>query len=104
MAGTRNISTYRTFKSHIKKGSTLIHDKSIFHDRLVEKLELNSKAYLSKGRISLEGKDNPLYKDNKCCNNLKTLLKHHTGFKRSQIYDFLNLFCFIYNTPLLKVN
>lgn len=99
MAGTSNAATYRTFKSHIKKGSTIIHDKTVFHDRLIEKLKLTSKAYLSKDLITLKDKDNPLYPVNKCCNNLKILLKHHTGFKRSQIYDYLNLFCFIYNTP-----
>jgi transposase-like protein len=96
---TNNSKTLASFESHIKPGSKLIHDKEKCHNVLVEKLNLESEAYDSKDLKKLPDRDNPLNKINKICNLLQQFLHAHSGFNRSKMQDYLNLFCFIMNPP-----
>ena len=91
--------TYESFKNHISKGSTLIHDNDNAHKKLVKELQLNSIAYDS-GKIKLmSDKDNPLNRVNRIHHLLKAFLYAHTSFDRDKIQGYLNIFSFVMNPP-----
>ncbi len=89
--------TYMAFKDHILEGSTLIHDKALTHSRLIEELDLISETHYSKE------KGDPLKPINDVHSLYKQFLNSHRGFNRSNLQDYTNLFCFIYNPPYNKL-
>ena len=91
--------TFEAFRGRIKPKSTLIHDKESAHKKLVNVLELNSIAYASKDLKGLLDKDNPLYPVNRAHAILKMFLNSHSGFDRSNIQGYLNLFALVTNPP-----
>ena len=64
-----------TLSSHIKPGSTLVHDKESTHGMLVEKLGIVSEGYASAELKDHSGKDNPLDPVNRVHDLLKKFLK-----------------------------
>ena len=92
--------TKETFLGHIQKGSTLIHDRERAHNILIKPLSLTSRSYDSKVCKKLPDKDNPLQPINEQCNLLKGFLNAHRGFSREDLQDYLNLYSFIANPPL----
>lgn len=95
--------TLNAFEKHIKPKSILIHDKEKAHKDLVKLLELESNTYDSNELKKLEDKDNPLYEINHKCFLLKKFLNSHSGFNRDNLQDYLNLFCFMMNPPINKL-
>jgi len=91
--------TAEVFRGHIKSGSTLIHDGEAAHKKLIAELSLKSKAYSSKELKKLPDKENPLNPVNRVHAILKNFLDAHSGFDRSQLQNWLNLFAFISNPP-----
>lgn len=91
--------SYSTFSAHITPGSILIHDQENTHKKLVESLHLQSKEYNSKLIKELPDKENPLYPINHVHFLLKAFLNSHSGFDRSDLEGYLNLFSFIMNPP-----
>lgn len=91
--------TFELFGSHIKPGSLLIHDGEGSHDLLVEKLELISEVHKTAETKGLPDDKNPLGEVNRMCALLKRFLGSHSGFTRSELQGYLNLFCFISNPP-----
>ena len=91
--------TWSAYWSHIKPGSTLIHDGENSHTILIEHLKLNSIVYTTKDTKGLEDKDNPLDPINKRHALLKRFIKMHGGYNRENMQDWLNLFWFIANGP-----
>lgn len=77
--------TSQCFISHIKRGSTLIHDEEKAHDILVKELGLESRCYNARCCRSLSDKENPLYQINRRCFLLKRFLSSHSGFIRYDI-------------------
>ena len=92
-------NSYNTFKDHIAKGSTLIHDKESTHKRLIEKLKLSSKAYASKDLKGLADSENPLDPVNRIHSLLKMFLNAHSGFNRDELQGYLDLYAFVINPP-----
>lgn len=95
--------TLEAFHSHIKPGSTLIHDKESAHNKLVQKLSLKSVAYASKDLKRLPDKDNPLNPVNRAHALLKKFLNSHSGFNRTDLQGYLNLFAFVINPPAIML-
>lgn len=95
--------TKETFIDHIKEDSTLIHDKEKAHNCLVDILKLKSITYDSTDLKKLEDKDNPLNSINQKCRYLKRFLNTHSGFDRDNLQDLINLFLFINNPPINKL-
>lgn len=93
---------YRLFGPQIKQGSHLIHDMEHSHEVLVRRLKLESTTYNSKEAKKLEDSVNPLNQVNQYCRLLKLFLNAHSGFIRSDIQDYLNLFSFMMNPPESK--
>jgi transposase-like protein len=91
--------TSETFRNHIEKGSTLIHDEEAAHKKLITELSLRSKTFSSKELKGLPDKDNPLNPVNRVHDILKKFLNAHSGFDRSELQNWLNLFAFISNPP-----
>lgn len=91
--------TLELFGSHIKPGSTLIHDKEAAHNRLVEELSLISVSYDSKELKGLPDNENPLNPVNRVHAVLTKFLNSHSGFMRSDIQGYLNLFALVSNPP-----
>lgn len=91
--------SYNTFISHIKPGSTLIHDQESTHKKLVKALNLDSIEYPSKSVMGLKDKDNPLDPVNNVHDLLKKFLNAHSGFNRDELSGYLNLFAFVMNPP-----
>ena len=94
------------FSSHIATGSTLIHDEETAHKKLVSALSLVNKTYSANDLKGLKDSDNPLDPVNDVHDRLKKFLNAHSGFNRSSIQDYLNLFAFLRNPPyemLVKV-
>ena len=88
---------WSAYGSHIKTGSTLIHDGENSHTILIEYLKLNSIVYTTQETKGLEDKDNPLDPINKRHALLKRFIKMHGGYNRENTQDWLNLFWFIAN-------
>ncbi|GHU61038.1 hypothetical protein AGMMS49975_30240 [Clostridia bacterium] len=60
---------------------------------------MSSIAYASKELKGLSDKDNPLNSVNRVHAILKKFLNAHSGFDRSSLQGYLNLFAFISNPP-----
>jgi len=93
-------STMITFIDHIKKRSKLIHDAEKSHNGLVQELKLQSTVYHSKDLKGIPDEDNPLDPINKACNRVKSFLNSHKGFNRDHLQGLIDLYVFIYNTPI----
>ena len=92
-------SNFETFKDHIEPGDVLIHDKETKHRRLVQKLLLTSKSYSSKELRGLADSENPLNPVNRIHSLLKMFLNAHSGFNRSELQGYLDLYAFVINPP-----
>ena len=96
----------RTFATHIKEKSHLIHDKEKSHNVLSNKLSLTHDAYDGNELKKLEDKNNPLDPINKVINLIQKFLNSHSGFNREELQGYLDLFVFMSNEkrePLEKV-
>jgi len=91
--------TLEAFEKHIEPGSILIHDDDNSHRRLVKKLSLESEVYPSKSLKGLPDNENPLNPVNRVHAILKNFLNSHSGFKRNDMQNYLNLFAFVTNPP-----
>ena len=91
--------SFETFKEHIVPGSTLIHDKENTHKKLVEQLSLKSVCYSSKELKGLADIENPLEPENRVHCMLKVFLNAHSGFSRSDLQGYLDLYSFVINEP-----
>lgn len=99
--------TTATFEKHIEEGSCLVHDDEKSHIKLVEKLKLTDNSYKSSYLKKLDDKENPLRPINHQCDLIRQFLNAHSGFDRSDLQDYLNLYCFMNGKPrnkLEKVN
>ena len=92
-------TTRQTFLSHINEKSHLIHDMERSHKILVDELNLTEDKYNSKEVKKSGDKDNPLNSINRQCFYLQNFLKVHNGLDRQHLQDYVNLFCFIRNSP-----
>ena len=95
--------TFEVFKNHITPKSIIIHDKDFAHRKLVNKLKLKSIVHPSKDLKGLPNKDNPMNPVNRAHNILKKFLNTHSGFDRHNLQGFLNLFAFVTNPPVDKL-
>lgn len=91
--------TLELFRNHIKPGSTLIHDNDSAHNKLVKELSLTSVSYDSKDLKGLPDSENPLNPVNRVHAILTKFLNAHSGFKRSDLQGYLNLFALVSNPP-----
>ena len=96
---TSQKKTADTFRNHIEKGSTLFHDEETAHKKLIAELSLKSNSFSSKELKGLPDKENPLNPVNRVHAILKKFLNAHSGFDRSDLQNWLNLFAFISNPP-----
>ena len=92
-------STWNTLGSHIRKGSTLIHDGERSHSVLIEKLNLTSIVYDAEEIKKLKDEDNPLDPINEVHSLAKRFMRSHGGYNRDNLQDFMNLISFILNEP-----
>lgn len=92
-------STLKTYASHIKDGSTIIHDKEKSHNSLVKKLNLVSITYSSKELKDIKDEDNPLKPVNDLHSLTKSFMKQHGSYNRDNLQDWMNLLWFILNKP-----
>lgn len=100
---TSQKKTKDTFINHIKAGSHLIHDKEKSHKILIKELKLTDKSYDANKLKKYKDKDNPLNPINRQCYLLKRFLRSHSGFDRDDIQYYINLYCFISNPPVNKL-
>jgi transposase-like protein len=91
--------TIEAFRCHIESGSHLFHDDDNSHHRLVKELSLESTVYPSKTLKGLPDNENPLNPVNRVHAILKNFLNSHSGFKREDMQNYLNLFAFVTNPP-----
>ena len=82
---TNETRTLRTFATHIKEKSHLIHDKEKSHNVLSNKLSLTHDAYDGNELKKLEDKNNPLDPINKVINLIQKFLNSHSGFNREEL-------------------
>ena len=92
-------STWKTLGSHIKEGSTLIHDGERSHSVLIEKLNLISIVYDAEQIKKLPDDKNPLDPINEIHSLAKRFMRAHGGYNRDNLQDFMNLISFILNDP-----
>ena len=98
-----NEMSYATFSTHIAPGSILVHDKETTHKKLIAELALVSEAYSSDELQGLEDFENPLDPVNHLHYLIKRFLYAHSGFSRSEIQSYLNLYAFVLNPPSDKL-
>lgn len=90
---------YEALGLHIVPGSTICHDGSTSHGRLVRELQLKSDIHLTYETRGLSAGDDPLEKINHLHFLLKQLLKSHGRFRRDELQGYLDLFTFWMNLP-----
>ena len=95
--------SYDTFASHIAAGSILVHDKEKTHRKLVQELSLTSEEYLARDLRKMEDLDNPLDPVNHIHYLVKRFLYEHSGFAREEIQGYLDLYAFVLNPPVNKL-
>lgn len=100
---TNKTKTWDGFGTHIKPGSTLLHDMEHAHSVLVDRLSLESEAYDAKLLKGLPDELNPLQPVNRLCFLLKCFLRAHSGFNRDNVQGYLNLFSVAMNPPADKL-
>lgn len=92
-------STWKTFGSHIKEGSHLIHDGEKSHGILIRKLNLTSEVYCTEDTKDKEDKENPLDPINDIHDLAKRFMKAHGGYDRENLQSWMNLVWFILSKP-----
>lgn len=95
--------TRAAYASHIREGSHLVHDMERSHRVLVSELSLTDEAHNSKLIKSLPDKENPLADVNELCFLLELFLNSHSGFDRSRLEGYLDLFYVMMNDPEEKM-
>lgn len=92
--------TRKTFgEGRIARGSTLTHDCDQSHLALVRELSLVDVRVNASKLKGVPDELHPLQPVNRMCYFLKTFLKSHSGFKRSQIQGYLDLLYVAMNEP-----
>lgn len=91
--------TLELFGDHIRSGSTIVHDSEKAHNGLVSELNLVSEAYDSKEIRRLPDSKNPLNRVNQMCRLVQMFLPSHSGFPKSGIQGYLNMFHVMTNPP-----
>ena len=91
------------YAGHIQEGSRLIHDMERSHKVLVRELNLTEEAHNSKLIKALPDKENPLCEVNELCYLLELFLNSHSGFDRSRLDGYLDLFHVMMNAPHEKM-
>ena len=95
--------SHESFSGHIQPKSTLVHDKEATHKKLVKELTLKSEEYKATDLKKLEDFENPLDPVNHLHYLIKRFLYAHSGFARSEIQSYLNLYAFVLNPPFDKL-
>lgn len=83
----------------IGKGSKIIHDGDKSHNALIEAMGLSSEVHSTDETKGLADSENPLEPVNEIHRYLSGFIGSHRGFSRDGLQDWLNLFCFYWNTP-----
>lgn len=65
----------------------------------MKNLKLTETKYNSKELKKLTDDENPLHQVNHTCFLLKRFLNTHSGFERSELQGYLDLFTFLINPP-----
>lgn len=86
-----------SYSSHIERGAMIHHDGENGHSALVKDLALTSIVHDSRSAKKLRDGENPMEPINEVHRMLKLFLHSHKGYSRSELQDWLNLFCFIWN-------
>ena len=81
----------------------LVHDMENGHNRLVRELGLRSERHNSKLIKRLPDPENPLAAVNRLCYLLRLFLDSHTGFDRTRLGGYLDLFWVMMNPPRDKM-
>ncbi|MCH4223200.1 MAG: hypothetical protein LKF79_05445 [Solobacterium sp.] len=92
-------STWKALGTHIKPGSTLIHDGDNSHSVLISRLNLIEKKYTTSETKGLDDKDNPLDPINNLHSLAKKYMRAHGGYDRDNLQDWMNLISFILSEP-----
>ena len=95
--------SYDSFIAHIQPGSTFVPDKELTHKKLVNELSLDSEEYSAKALRGMDDSENPIDPVNHIHYMIKRFLYAHSGFDRSQIQAYLNLYAFVINPPSDKL-
>jgi hypothetical protein len=90
---------WEAYGAHIAPASLLTHDMERTHHVLVDRLSLRSRAYNSKLLKGISDSENPLRHVNRLCFLLEVFLNSHSGFDRSDIQGYLDLFSVMMNPP-----
>jgi hypothetical protein len=98
--GKTNIEkTLATFEGRIAMGSKLIHGFENAHEALVRKLSLVDERHNANLLKGIPDGLNPFEPVNRMIYLMKSFLKAHSGFDRTDIQGYLNLFHIMENEP-----
>ena len=95
-SGTKAINCYCKF---IAKGSTIIHDGDRSYGAFIESMGLASEVHTTLETKGLPDNENPMDPINRVHRYLSGFIGAHRGFLRDELRNWLNLFCFYWNTP-----
>jgi hypothetical protein len=96
---TSGAKTMQAFGDRIVPRSTLIHDLEPAHNKIVSKLELADERHDAGLLKGVADALNPLQPVNRVCFLLKSFLRSHPGFDRSDLQGYLDLFHVMMNKP-----
>lgn len=82
----------------IAAGSKIVHDGDKSHNALVSMLSLSSEVHAASDCKGMADSENPMEPINKIHRYLSGFIGSHRGFSRGELQDWLNLFCFYWNT------
>lgn len=88
----------KIYSSIIQPGSLVIHDDLSYYDRMLRTMGCKDICYPSSLTKGLPDDENPMHPINDFHSSLKSFLHAHRSFDRDNLQDWLNLFCFFWNT------
>jgi hypothetical protein len=94
---------WTAYGRHIAPGSLLVHDMERTHHVLVDRLDLRSDSHNSRLLKGIPDSENPLRYVNRLCFLIELFLNSHSGFDRSNIQGYLDLFSVMMNPPENKM-
>lgn len=93
----------KSFRGHIKNGSTIVHDGERCHAVLIDAFGMKEELHKSSETKGLADKDNPMEPINAIHRALKRFMRSHPSYDRGGLQDWLNLFWFIVSNEELSL-
>lgn len=94
----------KAYGKRIAECSTLVHDGEKGHNAVIDALALKSEVHTCAETHGMKDEDNPLDEINDLHDKMEKFMRAHSGYDRSGLQDWMNLFWLLTNGPKDKMD